>query len=460
LRTRRPSRRAGGRLAAAALLAAVIAGAAALVLSGSSSPSHAAASATIPPGETTTKVARRTLSESETVDGTLGYGASTSIYSQLGGTFTWLPGAGHVISRGGALYRLDNLPVVLMYGTVPAYRRLAEGVSGGPDVAELNTNLERLGYGAVAGEDVFSSTTVAAIKRWQHAEGLRETGAVELGRVAFAPGALRVTEVHVALGQDPPGASEEAATEQERAEKEQAEKQQAEKEKAEKEKAEKEQAHKSEPNGSKPNHHDKTPQAASPNDKASNKEKASASPEKEGQGSKEQSPGGGAGELVLTGTSTSQLVTVKVKAEQQQLARVGERAPVTLPGGRTVTGRVTDVGTVASTPSSEESQRGGGGGGGGENEAPTITVTLALDRPVERLDQAPVSVELVKSIRRHVLTVPAAALQATAGGGYALSSLQGDRRVPVPVTPGMFAGGYVEVEGSAVHDGLTVLEPR
>ena len=426
------SRRTRRRLAAAAVLAAVVAGAAALVLSSSGSPSRAAASTAIPPGETTTTVERRTLSEGETVDGTLGYGSATSIYSQLGGTFTWLPAAGHVIARGGTLYKLDNLPVVLMYGAVPAYRRLAEGVSDGPDVAELNTNLARLGYGAIAGEESFTATTAAAVERWQHAEGLRETGAVELGRVAFAPGALRVTEVHVALGQDPPGASEEGAA------------------------AEQEEAHKHEPPRKKPQSKSKprskasAPRSSSPN--SDGKEK----PSKEGHGAEEESPAaGGGGELVLSATSTRRLVTVKVKAEQQQLARVGERAPVTLPGGRVLTGRVTDVGTVASAPSSDEK-----GGSGGEGESPTITVTLALSRPVSHLDQAPVSVELVKSIRRHVLTVPAAALAATAGGGYALAAVRGERRVSVPVRPGMFADGYVEVEGPGVHAGLTVLEPR
>jgi peptidoglycan hydrolase-like protein with peptidoglycan-binding domain len=414
-------------LAAALLLAAAVAGVAALVLSSSGSPSRAAASTAIPPGQTATSVERRTLSEGETVDGTLGYGASTSIYSGLGGTFTWLPASGHVVARGGTLYRLDNLPVVLMYGTVPAYRRLAQGVSDGPDVAELNTNLERLGYGAVAGEDSFSSTTAAAVERWQGAEGLKETGVVEVGRVAFAPGALRVTEVHVALGQDPPGASEEGATEQQEANK--------------KEEEDEEDANKRKPARKKPRSKTKTPKSSSPKSDGTEKHED------------EESAAGG-GELVLTATSTTQLVTVKVKAEQQQLARVGEHAPVTLPGGRIVTGRVTDVGTVASTPSNSEK------GGGGEGESPTIAVTLALSRPVAHLDQAPVSVELVKSIRRHVLTVPAAALTATAGGGYALSALQNGRRMPVAVTPGMFAGGYVQVEGPGVHAGLKVLEPR
>ncbi len=85
-------------------------------------------------------------------------------------------------------------------------------------------------------------------------------------------------------------------------------------------------------------------------------------------------------------------------------------------------------------------------------------MTLTLEHPVSRLDEAPVSVELVKSVSRNVLAVPATALTATAGGGYAIEALEGDHRVEVPVTPGMFANGYVQIEGPGVHEGLTVIE--
>jgi hypothetical protein len=75
------------------------------------------------------------------------------------------------------------------------------------------------------------------------------------------------------------------------------------------------------------------------------------------------------------------------------------------------------------------------------------------------LDKAPVSVELVKAVSRDALTVPAAALIA-AGNGYAIQAVQGGGRTELAVTPGMFANGYVQVEGSGVREGLTVLEPR
>ena len=57
-----------------------------------------------------------------------------------------------------------------------------------------------------------------------------------------------------------------------------------------------------------------------------------------------------------------------------------------------------------------------------------------------------------------MLAVPATALIATAGGGYAIEALEGARRVRLAVTPGMFADGYVQVEGPGLREGLTVIE--
>jgi hypothetical protein len=465
------------RIAALAAVLAVAVAAAAIVLAESGSSPRASSAAGVPPGYTTTAVTRRTLTESSTLDGTLGYGKAFEVYDRLAGTFTWLPAAGAVIGRGGTLYRINNLPVALMFGSMPAYRTLKSGVSDGPDVAELNENLIALGYdpnGAITVVNHFGEATAGAIRRWQKAEGLSETGEVELGRIVFAPGARRVTAVHVALGQDPPGepgptgpsgnaaASNRPASKEPESEK--PSKAPASEKPASKEPKSKEPKSK-EPKSKEPKA--KEPKSEQPKSKEpKSKEPKSEEPKSEGQGSKEpesKDPGSGAGggEVVLTTTSTQQLVQLKVKPEQQQLARVGESAPVSLPGGQVDQGRIIEVGSVAS-----ESEKGGGGGGGGggekgggEGESSTITVTLALDRPVAHLDQAPVSAELVKSVRHDVLTVPATALTATGGGGYAIQVLENGRRVELPVTPGMFANGYVQVEGGGLHEGQTVVEP-
>jgi peptidoglycan hydrolase-like protein with peptidoglycan-binding domain len=452
-------RRRRVRLAAVGAIVIAAAAGMALVLLSSGSPSHNSASTGVPAGDTTATLERRTLMERSSVDGTLGYGGSLEIYDRLAGTFTWLPTVGAVIGRGGTLFRLNNLPVVLMYGAVPAYRALKLAVPDGPDVGQLNVNLADLGfdpYGAIA-DDHFSEATAAAVRRWQKAQGLPQTGEVELGRIIFEPSARRVTVVHVTVGEDPPGSgAREPAAEKPAAEKPAA-KSPAAKTPAAKTPAAKSPAAKT-PAAKTPAA--KSPAAKTPAAKAPAAKKPAAS-NGSGNGNEAAKKPAETGEaaaqpkLTLGTTSTQQIVQLAVKASAQELAHVGEAAPVTLPNGDVVHGHVTSVGTVASESSEGENKEKSGGG-----ENATIAVTLTLDHHVARLDKAPVSVQLVKSIRRNVLAVPATALVATAGGGYAVDVLDGARSVALAVTPGMFANGYVEVEGPAIHAGMTVLEPQ
>jgi len=429
-------------LAAATLAIVVVAVLAVVLLSSGAGVPHESPTG-VPAGDITAAVTRRTLSESATVNGTLGYGAALELYDRLGGTFTWLPSVGAVIGRGGTLWRIDDAPVVLMYGAVPAYRTLKQGVRDGPDITELNENLIDLGYdpyGAIADEESFGEATTAAVKRWQKAEGLPETGELELGRVVFAPSARRVTAVKVDFGQDPPGATSPTET----GEYKRVPKRHGNPKKPTKAR------HKPAKEKKKPAHEEATKNSTAKDSPAK------ASPGKESPGGES---GSGAGEVVLTTSSTQQIVQLKVKPEQQQLARRGETVTVQLPGGGDTPGRVTEVGTVASESTSAGNEP---KGSDDENGEPTIPVTIALEHHVPHLDEAPVSVELVKSIRRNVLTVPATALIAIAGGGYAVEALasSGDRRVTVPVTPGMFADGYVQVEGAGVREGMTVIESQ
>jgi peptidoglycan hydrolase-like protein with peptidoglycan-binding domain len=116
------------------------------------------------------------------------------------GTVTSLPRAGSVVERGGALYRLDGDPIVLMYGSTPAYRALQSGVSDGRDVRELEQNLVALGFDPGTVDDSFTSSTATAVSDWQESVGLEQTGALELGRVVFLPGPRRVGEHKTSVG--------------------------------------------------------------------------------------------------------------------------------------------------------------------------------------------------------------------------------------------------------------------
>ncbi len=82
---------------------------------------------------------------------------------RVSGVITRMPLPGDVINRGQPVYRVDNQPVVLMYGDVAAYRMLDPGVTG-PDVRQLEENLTVLGYGGFTLDDTYSATTAAAVR--------------------------------------------------------------------------------------------------------------------------------------------------------------------------------------------------------------------------------------------------------------------------------------------------------
>lgn len=157
-----------------------------------------AATTDIPPQ--TERVKRTSLVQTETVDGILGHGDTTALYGHLAGTVTALPTEGSTVRRGQPLYAVEGRPVVLMYGTVAAYRPLRRGVEGA-DVAAFERNLDQLGYGGFAVDDRYTGRTAEAVERWQDDLGLDETGVVEQGRVVLLPGPVRVDNVAAAVGQ-------------------------------------------------------------------------------------------------------------------------------------------------------------------------------------------------------------------------------------------------------------------
>lgn len=342
----------------------------------------------LPPA--TAQVTRATLTETEKVDGTLGYGDAKTISARSGlassgsatagsgaatgsgatagsgssgaatnsgaGTFTWLPDAGVVLKRGGTVYRVDNEPIPLIYGSVPLYRVLRDGVSG-PDVKELEQNLKALGYTGFTVDDDFTSATADVVEQWQSDLGRAETGTVDLNQVVVAAGAIRVASVTASVGSGASGA-------------------------------------------------------------------------------------------VLTYTGTTRTVSVDLDVAKQQLVKKGITATVTLPDGSTVDGIVDSVGTVATSAST------GSGQNASTTTTIKVGVTIADQKALGTLDAAPVSVTLVSDQRENVLTVPVAALVALAEGGYGVQVVEGTSTRYVAVETGMFANGRVEVTGDIAEGAL------
>jgi peptidoglycan hydrolase-like protein with peptidoglycan-binding domain len=132
-----------------------------------------------------------TLVETKTVAGTLGYGDPVPVGAAGTGTLTWIAAVRSTVNRGEALFRIDQLPVVSLYGAVPMYRPLRNGVVG-VDVRQLEENLAGLGYKGFTVDDKFGAGTASAVRSWQTKLGLPVTGAVEPGQVVFTPGPVRI----------------------------------------------------------------------------------------------------------------------------------------------------------------------------------------------------------------------------------------------------------------------------
>lgn len=155
----------------------------------------------------TAVVHQEALTSQTQVDATLGFAGSYSVTGGGGGTLTWLPPVGRVIRQGGVLYRVDNgTPVFLLYGRVPLWRALSEGLTGA-DVKQLNRGLVKLGYAtrgellaAGLGMDYFSSGTVSALEQLQTHLKLPATGSLQPGQAVFLPSALRVSKADGSLG--------------------------------------------------------------------------------------------------------------------------------------------------------------------------------------------------------------------------------------------------------------------
>lgn len=156
------------------------------------------------PPTNTSSIARGDLVELVRVTGKLGYRGMRDLGTTLAGTVTGMPADGTTVGRGQELLRIDDSPVVLMFGVLPVWRAFAEGMTDGADVRQLEENLAALGFFDREPDEEFAWSTMEAIGDWQESLGLEETGVIEQGRIVFASGEIRVARAVAKVG-DPAG---------------------------------------------------------------------------------------------------------------------------------------------------------------------------------------------------------------------------------------------------------------
>ena len=162
------------------------------------------------------------------------------------------------------------------------------------------------------------------------------------------------------------------------------------------------------------------------------------------------------GAQVLSATSDTLQVQVDLDASHQGEVKEGDPAQITLPGNRSVTGKVDRFGTVAEVPAGQNAS------GRQQVGAATIPAYISLDDPASArgLDKAPVRVEITTDGVENALSVPVTALVGRSGGGFAVEVVRaGGRRELVGVKLGLFdtTAGRVQVEGELDEEDQVVV---
>ncbi|MFK4149285.1 hypothetical protein [Streptomyces sp. NPDC004065] len=354
------------------------------------------------PSAGTVKVVRTDLSESRSLPGTLGYARPHTVKGAGEGLVTWLAAAGATVSRGKELYRVDDRPVPVFYGTVPLYRRLDGRNTVGRDVRMIFENLQALGY------DVGSQPSPGQVVSGTPATGGGQDAAPDedAASTGHSPGPSSSPAPGKAGGGSP--AAQEPATGDSRS-----------------------------PGtagtqgsgagrGSEPVTRVKVRSgdgvltealvraikrwqahigAPSTGVLAPGDVVVLSGPVRVDSASAQ--VGDAAAGPPLKVTSTEKAVTVQVPVSDAGSVKRGEPVTVRLPDGASAEGKVAGVGTDAAE------QEGGAG------QAPQVIVTVAFTHPekVKRLDSGPVQVAFVSQTRRNVLVVPVTALLALREGG-------------------------------------------
>ncbi|SFQ26369.1 MULTISPECIES: efflux RND transporter periplasmic adaptor subunit [Actinomadura] len=202
----RPPRRRRRMIGGGAVLA-VVAAVAAVAVTAPSGDGGEAETAT-GGGTSLVAVQQGPLSSQVGQSGTLSYAAGATgtpyqVVNQAKGTYTRMPVAGAQIDCGETLYKVDQKPVILVCGSVPAYRDLSVG-DDGKDVRALNRTLVDGGYAERSRLDPdsghFGWATAAALEKLQDERGADVTGRLDLGQAVSLPGPLRIGKVTAGNG--------------------------------------------------------------------------------------------------------------------------------------------------------------------------------------------------------------------------------------------------------------------
>lgn len=152
----------------------------------------------------TVEAERRDLQTFIDYEATLGFSVFADVTSRLDGTVTEISEAGTELARGDVAYRIDEEPVVILFGALPSWRDLDAEAEDGSDIQQLETNLWALGYTTdlddgngpyLTIDGNYDWATAYAVEQWKTDLGIADPdGTFERFRAHYLAGEVRVDE--------------------------------------------------------------------------------------------------------------------------------------------------------------------------------------------------------------------------------------------------------------------------
>ena len=271
---------------------------------------------------------------------------------------------------------------LLMFGGVPAWRDMKEGITDDKDISQLKLNLIALGYGtseSLGTDSSFDFNTTAAVMKMQSDLGIIPSGEIGFGEVIFVPGTsvVRTYSTSHTIGQKINNGTELFSL--------------------------------------------------TPIEKAWTRI--------------------GSDGAIQIERESLQKVEIQVDVEDLNLVSTGAKVEIELPDESMITGIVSEVGNFAVVP---------------QDGNPFLEVSIAVEASTEyfKWTGANVKINVTKELAKGVLAAPVNGLLALLSGGYALEVVAPTGIVLVPVESGIYADGWVEVNGAGIQPGTEIIVPN
>ena len=271
---------------------------------------------------------------------------------------------------------------ILMFGGVPAWRDIKEGITEGEDISQLKLNLIALGYGtteSLGADSIFDFNTTEAVMQMQSSLGIEPSGEISFGEVIYVPGTsvVRSSSTSHIIGNKISNGTELFSL--------------------------------------------------TPIEKATTR-------------------------ISLDGAiqiekESLQKVEIKVEVGDRNLVSTGAKVEIELPDETVIMGIVSEVGNLAVVP---------------QDGDPFLEVSIAVEASTEyfKWTGANVTINATKELAKGVLAAPVNGLLALLSGGYALEVITPTGINLVQVETGIYADGWVEINGSGIQPGTEILVPN